>query len=205
LVSNKKKALFMMKSFHTEDGPLEFPVKKYDGAEVPLGFYYESDIQSRWEQLNKLLTNSVLPIIKRLIDDEISKYFYLDEFSFTAKVYAGPFKKFVDSHSLDGALKMVISEYDYHDSLNDDFFINIEFDSLRIGNSRKQYGCQIHITNGSVGIQDVETEQEFYVWYLYVGGEKTTIDIPFTTDQENKIIGYYLRCLWQSEEDKEFK
>ena len=195
----------MKKSFHTCDGPLEFTLKNYDYTEVPVGFYYESDLHSRWEQLNKLLTNSVFPIVKRLIDDEIPKYFYLDEFTFSTKVYAGPCKKFVDSFTLDGALKKIIAEFNSYDSLNDDFFINFEFETLRINNSIKQYGCQIHITNGNESIQDVATEQEYYVWYLYIGGEKTTIDIPFTIDQENKIIGYYLRYLWQSEEDKKSK
>lgn len=65
----------------------------------------------------------------------------------------------------------------------------------------KQYGCQIYVTQGFETIHDVEEEVNFRVWYLYLAGEQILIDKPFTNEQEDKIIGTFLRWLCQSEDD----
>lgn len=186
--------------FNTSNGERDFFLKSYDGCEVPFGYYYESDLQEKWYQLNKLLTNSVFPLLYRLIDEEIPKYFTIDDMSFNAEVFAGPYKKYINGDSLDDSLKKVVEEFDFHNSLSEDFFINIEFETLKENGENKKYGCQILITNGSEIIQDIEEVNDFIIWYLYLGGEKTIIDSYFTLEQENNIIEYFLGNLKKSEE-----
>jgi len=192
------------KIFETCDGEQEFLLKIYDGCEVPIGFYYEDDIKVRWHQINKLLNSSVFPILHRLIDEEVSKYFYVDDYTFSSKLYAGPYKKLVDAFSLQDALQLVIKEFEFHNSLNDDFFINIEFQTLQKFGKIFKYGCQIRILTGYERVQD-DNENVYYIWYLYIGKEKTIIDSNFTLEEENKIIGHFLGYLWKSETDITFE
>ncbi|MCB0501736.1 MAG: hypothetical protein KDD32_03575 [Bacteroidetes bacterium] len=192
-----------IKRFYTANGEQEFLLKSYDGCEVPVGYSYEDDLQTRWECLRDLMNNSVFPIIYRLIDIEIPKYFYLHKNTLSSRVCAGQSVNIVDAKSLKEALRIVNSENNWHDSLNLDFFINIEFEAAHEYQQTKKYGCQLYITHGLETIQDVEDEEDFPIYYLYFGDEKTIIDIPFTTDQEDKIIGHFLGYLWQSEQDKE--
>ncbi len=188
------------KMFHTANGQEEFLLKSYDGSQVPIGHYYESDIFGRLQQINKVIQESVAPVMIRLLDIEIPKYFYLDVLSLDTKVFAGPYKHAIKKSSLAESIQEVCLKFEGWESLNLDFFINLKFNSeikdLKIGH----YGCQISVSCGSETIQDVETENDYGVWYLYLGQEKTLIDSPFTKEQEDKIIGRYLGRLWQSEE-----
>lgn len=187
------------KMFHTANGQEEFLLKSYDGSQVPIGHYYESDIFGRWQQINKVIHESVTPIITRLLDIEIPKYFYLDVLSLQTEVFAGPYKHAIKKSSLAESIQEVCLKFEGWESLNLDFFINLKFNSeikdLKFGH----YGCQISVSCGSETIQDEETVNDYIVWYLYMGQEKTLIDSPFTNEQEDKIIGHYLGSLWQSE------
>jgi hypothetical protein len=189
------------RKFHTDNGVQKFYLKNYDGFKVPIGYYYESDLQERWKKISEIVKNSVIPIIERLIDFEIPKFFYLSESSISTLVYAGPFKMLINSKSIKEALQLVNQEYEFHDSLNLEFFINIEFETLEVHYQTKQYGCQILVTNGYEIVQNIKTDLDYKLWYLYLGNEKTLIDTAFTKDQENKIIGHFLGYLWQSEEN----
>ncbi|MFN8318966.1 MAG: hypothetical protein U0V54_06025 [Saprospiraceae bacterium] len=188
------------KMFHTANGQEEFLLKSYDGSQVPIGHYYESDIFGRWQQINKVIHESVAPVMTRLLDIEIPKYFYLDVLSMDTKVFAGPYKHAIKKSSMAESLQEVCLKFEGWDSWNLDFFINLEFNSNVKDLKVSHYGCQISVSFGSETIQEVETENDYGVWYLYLGQEKTLIDSPFTKEQEDKIIGHYLGCLWQSEE-----
>ena len=188
------------KMFHTANGLEEFLLKSYDGSQVPIGHYYESDIFGRWQQINKVIQESVAPMMTRLLDIEIPKYFYLDVLSMDTKVFAGPYKHAIKKSSLADSIQEVCLKFEGWESLNLDFFINLEFKSEVKNLKIRHYGCQISVSCGSETIQEVETENDYGVWYLYLGQEKTLIDSPFTKEQEDKIIGHYLGYLWQSEE-----
>ena len=146
-----------------------------------------------------MIHESVTPIITRLLDIEIPKYFYLDVLSLQTEVFAGPYKHAIKKSSLAESIQEVCLKFEGWESLNLDFFINLKFNSeikdLKFGH----YGCQISVSCGSETIQDEETVNDYIVWYLYMGQEKTLIDSPFTNEQEDKIIGHYLGSLWQSE------
>ncbi len=188
------------KLFDTANGEKEFLLKTYDGSQVPIGHYYESDIFGRWQQINQVIHESVAPMMIRLLDIEIPKYFYLDDLSLQTEVFAGPFKHAIEKSSLTESIQEVCLNFEGWDSLNLDFFINLEFNSKVKDLKVSHYGCQISVSCGSETIQDVETENDYGVWYLYLGHEKTLIDSPFTKEQEDKIIGHYLGRLWKSEE-----
>lgn len=186
--------------FNTSNGVYEFNLKIYDGSQVPVGYYYESDMFGRWVQLKELIKKSVLPVIQNFIYDVIPKYFYLNVNSLSVRVFAGPYKIEFDECSLEKSFEKLNNEFKNHDTHNFDFFINIEFMTCNAHVSLKKYGCQIYISVGSETIQDLEAENDFSVWYLYMGDEKTLIDVFFTKEQENKIIGTFLGRLWQSED-----
>ena len=191
------------KLFDTANGEKEFLLKTYDGSQVPIGHYYESDIFGRWQQINQVIHESVAPMMIRLLDIEIPKYFYLDVLSLQTEVFAGPLKHAIEKSSLAESIQEVCLKFEGWDSWNLDFFINLEFNSEAKDLKVSHFGCQISVSCGSETIQDVETENDYGVWYLYLGQEKTLIDSPFTNEQEDKIIGHYLGSLWQSEK-KEF-
>lgn len=190
------------KIFYTENGQKEFLLKSYDGSQVPIGHYYESDIFGRWQQINKVIHESLTHIITRLLEIEIPKYFYLDFLSLQTEVFAGPYKHAIKKSSLIESIQEVCLKFEGWDSWNLDFFINLEFNSKVKDLKVSHYGCQISVSCGSEIIQDIETENDYDVWYLYLGQEKTLIDSSFTIEQEDKIIGHYLGRLWQSEEMK---
>lgn len=152
-------------------------------------------------KVKELLNVSVFPIIEKLVNHVIPSKFILEELSFKSHVYSGRDAIHVNASSLNESLKIVNNEYNYHDSLNLDFFINIEFNANKSEHQTMKYGCQIRVLIGSETIQDVESENEYSIWYLYCGNQKTLIDIVFTIEQELNIIAYFINYLQQSEED----
>lgn len=190
----------MLKIFDGSNGKETFQLKCYGDCVVPEGYYNESDAYGRRLQFLKLVGCSINPLLGRFIDEEISKYFYTEKHSFKGEVLILPFWEKLEANSIDEALRTIIEDKDPQHLYHNEIIININFETSRPGCLNKCYGWQISIIIGDETIYDPGSEDEFQIWYLYMGGEKTNLDTPFTEEQENKIIGHFLGYLWQSEE-----
>lgn len=187
------------KLYNTANGEELLSLKEYDGCQVPSGFYYESDFQERLIMLKYHLINSVSPLLERLIDIEIPKFFYLKEYTLSTEIFGTNINTTIKTNSISKAFLKIDNEFEY---INTDYNLNINLEFQTYNNHKlMQYGCQINICLGDETIQDVETEIDYSAWYLYIGNEKTLIDAKFTNDQENKIIGTFLGWLYKSEEE----
>jgi hypothetical protein len=190
------------KMFHTGNGSEVFELKTYDGSLVPLGYYYEDAYPERLKTFLHQLKESVFPVIERLVADEIPKFFYLSEKPVLLKVFGSHLKNTFELTSIKDIFQQIITVFEIKPTHDTDLFFNITFQAYNRG-KLKNYGCQIKVIIGPETIQDIETGNEYAVWYLYIGEGKTALDIPFSRNQEDKIIGCYLGMLWQSEENKE--
>lgn len=186
------------KIFHTDNGEEVFPLKTYDGSLVPLGYFYEDDFYDRLKIFQNQLTNSVFPIIKRLVESEIPNNFNLSDKGISIEIFGSNLKNVINENPLTHAFEKVISELEFLNTHNTDLYFNIEF-KARENRILKKYGCQVKANIGAETVQDLNIENDYSVWYIYLGNEKTIIETSFTPEQENKIINHFLNSLDEGE------
>lgn len=182
--------------YNKSNGIESFELKEYDGSIVPIGYYYESDIQGRLKEFKSQLNETVFPILERIIRIEIPKQFILTQDSISISIFGTNLRN-ENSYSSFEDFQKIISEIEFLNNYEIDLYVNIEF-TARNNNKIDSYGCQIHIMVGSETIQDIMDDTDLTIWFLYLGSEKIILERRFNEEVVNNIINYFLDTLKKS-------